>query len=212
MKKLALVLLLVGALVPSAEAGIVTGDKVQILDYFSGSTNGGEFWANGPGTSDFYTFCIERDEYFNPGGTYFAEISDSAQFGGVGGPSPDPLDTKTAYLYSFFLANRGTMNIAQIDGIQLAIWRIEEEVDSSYSGLGSVAARSAADLYYANSAGATGFYGVEVMRLWSGYNPGTGEFSGAQQDMLVVPDGGTTLALLGCALIGLGALRRKFGA
>ncbi len=26
-----------------------------------------------------------------------------------------------------------------------------------------------------------------------------------------VPDGGATLALLGCALVGLGALRRKFG-
>ncbi len=44
------------------------------------------------------------------------------------------------------------------------------------------------------------------MQLWANSN-----FTGNQQDLLIsVPDGGTTLMLLGCALLGLGTMRRRF--
>ena len=49
-------------------------------------------------------------------------------------------------------------------------------------------------------------YGVYALNLWL---PG----GALVQDVLVrVPDGGATLMLLGGALVGLGALRRKFSA
>ncbi len=45
-----------------------------------------------------------------------------------------------------------------------------------------------------------------ALAVWNG-GWSISPYSGA----LPAPDGGTTLALLGCALVGLGALRRKFG-
>jgi len=52
-----------------------------------------------------------------------------------------------------------------------------------------------------------------------GLTPGTYEWTwgdgGANQNFTLVieaaPDGGTTISLLGCALLGLAALRRKLG-
>ena len=33
----------------------------------------------------FWTFCVEKDEYFGNGGTYWVDISDGAVFGGIDG-------------------------------------------------------------------------------------------------------------------------------
>ena len=211
MRKLGLVLLLVaGLFVPSAQAGpvIATGDVVIVTTGPSG-LSGSPYWINGPGALDFYSFCIELNEPIKSGFPYFVKVSEQAEAGGVGGGNPDPLGSETAYLYSNFRA--GAYNLATQDdwwGLQLAIWRLEDEIDSTYGGKGTVNARLAADAFYKaamDNADGT-LYNVGVMQLWN--DPG---FTVHAQDMLaVVPDGGATLMLLGGALMGIGALRRKF--
>ena len=49
------------------------------------------------------TFCVEKNEYFKPGSSYYAVINDAAIAGGVSGGNPDPLDAKSAYLYTQFV-------------------------------------------------------------------------------------------------------------
>lgn len=218
MKRFAVVLMLaVGLLAPAAEAAIITGDAVKLTGSL-GSLGGGAFTVDGPGANDFLTFCMERDEYISYNTTYYAKLAMEAANGGAGGPSPDPLDSRTAYLYALFLDGYfGVPNALSqdaIDGLQLAFWRIEEEVDASYNGLGTATKRSLADQFFAvaGQAEAGNFYGVRIMQLWGAYNPTTGEFGGYKQDQLVrVPDGGATLMLLGTGLLGIGALRRRIG-
>jgi hypothetical protein len=205
----------------ASAAGIVSGQQIKVLSS-SGALGGGAFGIDVPvfdGIEDFRTFCVERTETLqSPGGPYFVEVSHSAFGGGVAGGSPDPLDTKTAYLYSQFLSGAfGALTKDDVTGLQLAIWRLEQELDSTYGGasVGASAAQvSKADYFYGLSSAANGsLYGIRVMRLWTGYDSTTGVFTGAKQDLLVqAPDGGATVALLGCALMGLGLLRRKIGA
>ena len=92
----------------------------QDVDHFSYS-NGGEFRAtpnadlswvvanysplarNALGLGGFQTFCIETSEYFSPGVTYNATISEHAMYGRqpTGG---DHISIGTAWLYSQFAA------------------------------------------------------------------------------------------------------------
>jgi hypothetical protein len=212
MKRLGLVLLLVAALfVPAAQAGeiiIATGDRVIVTTGPAG-LSGSPYWIDGPGTLDFYSFCLELDEHIFSGTEYYVKLSDAADPGGVGGGSPDPLSSETAYLYSRFRS--GAIALPTLDdwwGLQLAIWRLEDEVDVTYGGRGTAVARIAADAFYADAMAKKdgSLYDVAVMQLW-----GDRSFTEGYQDMLTtVPDGGATLMLLGAALMGLGAVRRKF--
>jgi hypothetical protein len=49
------------------------------------------------------TFCLEKDEYIAWGGKHYAQLNTAAVNGGLGGPSPDPLDPRTAWLYTKYL-------------------------------------------------------------------------------------------------------------
>jgi len=215
MKRLLVLLLLVaGMAVPSAEAGIITGSEVKVTGSL-GTLGGGAFTVESPDSDPFLTFCLERDEYISYNTTYYAKLALAADDGGAGGLSPDPLDSRTAFLYSQFLDGTGyftSLNTDVINGLQLAIWRTEEEVDSSYNVLGTPTQRNLAETYYnwATTQADGSLYGVQVMQLWGTYNPTTGAVSGYKQDQLVrVPDGGATLVLLGGTLLGIGALRRR---
>jgi len=109
--------------------------------YQAGS--GGEFTINvtsgeipgHPVGSSFQSFCIETDEFISFGTTYYVDISTNAIQGGSGGPEPDPLDPRTAWLYNEFLNGTlpgyfdnplGRKNSA--GALQQAIWYIEDEI------------------------------------------------------------------------------------
>jgi hypothetical protein len=216
MRKLVIAALMItGLMVPSAEAGIITGSQVTLTGSL-GTLGGGAFTAVSPDSDSFFTFCLERNEYISYNTTYYAKLDMAAVGGGIGGGSPDYISSQTAYLYSLVVDGYfGPLNSSIADGLQLAFWRLENEVDSSYSGLGSPTTQGLANTYYdlaMKNAVNGSYYGVMVMQLWGSYNPTTGAFSGNKQDQLVrVPDGGLTLTLLGGALVGLGVLRPKTG-
>jgi hypothetical protein len=167
---------------------------------------------NGASKADrFITFCMEGNEFIGNKTMYDAVISKEAVNGGNGGGNPDPLDDRTAFLFTAFTRGQLTSKIADftyldpVDGraLQDAIWYIEEEI-GEVNGL-------AADLVdLANDAVA---FGGE----WFG--KGTGEVfvlnlykaSGKPiQDVLVMAIPLPIAAALGLVgLAGVGVLRRR---
>jgi hypothetical protein len=122
--------------------------------------NGGEFIVESSSTlnvvydanGEFRTFCLELNEQLNQTTTFDAAVNTVAHEGGVGGGSPDPLDPRSAYLYTQFRAgtltgyNYDMTDSANMDGItrsdsaralQLAFWALEEEITLTLDGQGN---------------------------------------------------------------------------
>jgi hypothetical protein len=224
-----------GLLAPAvaSASAITSGDQIKLTGS-TGSLGGGAFSVVGLGAAsgnNFLTFCLEINEFVSYNTPYYANIAMSAEAGGAGGPDPDPLDSKTAYLYSNFL--NGTLgdfngSTFDIDALQMAIWSIEQEIyfsgglfkrSDNNAVIGNSALASRANNFVNLAAGASGYYGIAVMQLWQNNNGGV--FSGNKQDQLIfvggnppvgVPDAFSTLfgLLLGVSL--LGAARRQLGA
>ena len=213
---------------------VYVGD-ITLRDSY-GSTGGGEFRAQGVGSWSlnasrtetpfqgpvtsvagmFETFCLEKYESLSFSTTYKADINTattsqgSAYGGGNHGGFNDPLDARTAYLYSNFLSMSLTSGydyvveanrIADADALQTAIWFIEEEDTTPLSGKA---------LAYFNEADAAvtslawvGLGNVRVLNLY--HNTAREDF----QDMLVqVPlPGAAGLASVG--LVGIALTRRR---
>ncbi len=162
----------------------------------------------------FQTFCLEVGEY--AASSHFV-VGTAAARGGTTN-SVDPISMGTAYLYSEFA--KGTLagffngsRAVEAGLLQMAIWALEGEV-----------AAPVGNAYYnlalANGGATTaaqGHLGVYVLNNFTTaagrdkWATGTWVESAKAQDFLYyqVPDGGTTLMLLGGALAGLGALRRR---
>ncbi|MDX2116380.1 MAG: hypothetical protein SFZ24_12290 [Planctomycetota bacterium] len=90
----------------------------------------------GERSQTFQTFCIETDEFVDLGGTtYHGTINTIANFGGANTDQGDPIDARTAFLYTAF--RHGTLqgyNYASGAGreasavaLQQAFWFIEGE-------------------------------------------------------------------------------------
>jgi len=123
----------------------------------------------------FNTYCMEWNEYFRPGSTYYADISTAAIRGGES--VSDPLDEKTAYLYTNYI-NGEYAGVSEQD-IQEAIWFIEDEAGGVNNSLVAKATEAVSDGVW------SGIGGVRVLNLWKYYDPQTDTYSGWAQDQLV---------------------------
>ncbi len=163
----------------------------------------------------FDTFCVETDEYFHPGNTYYAVWSNAAMGGGSnvsGDTGTDPLDDRTAYLYTRFV--EGSLRAASgesgthygspddAEALQRAFWFLEEEnggANNYYAQL----ATSAVGAGWSNPGN------VRILQLWDTWSPAAG-YSGNHQDQLVYFDEGTPpqeeVPLPASAWLGLGLL------
>lgn len=160
------------------------------------------------GDGGFLTFCIEENEYFNPGGQYNYALSFGAKNGGVSGATNgyDPISNATAWLYSQFA--QGILTVggfsyshANLGDLQNAIWFLEGE-----GGVNNYLSTYALNNVVDATGNSNGSYGVQAINLY--YT--TGENSQDQLYYHRVPDQGATLGLLGLGLLGLVGIRRKF--
>lgn len=202
-------------------------------NYFSGS--GGEFTLynlvgisnaayaastkNISNPQSLETFCLELNE--NAASPSHFVVGDSATKGGEA--VSDPISKGTAYLYSQFAQGTltgyfsGTRSV-EAGLLQQAIWALEGE--TAAPGAGTNAYYDLALLNGGTTTAGQGYLGVYVLNNFKTSTArnnfvSSGAFSDSTkaQDFLyyAVPDGGTTLMLLGGVLMGVGALRRRYG-
>jgi len=215
MKKIMMIamVVLVAALlaVPSSFAYPVSAGQyiwVDRIDTVGGGDGGGEFSIHSASPSSgnklFETFCLEKNEYITiPGKYYIHTIQDAVVNGGEGGGSPDPLDSKTKYLFYKFsagtLSGYGNTN-ESANALQEAIWYIENEITSLSAGL--------ATTFYTDALNAgQGTWDVKAMNLVTFKTDGSIDH---KQSLLVaqVPEP-ATLLLLGAGLLGTGMMVRR---
>lgn len=211
----------------TAQAGPIgdtgTYSQTRIAGHYSGS--GGEFTVYGytnltndgyagpaknvANAQSFQTFCVESNEYTtNP--TSFV-VNSAAVAGGSGGGTPDPLSVGTAWLYSQFALGvlsgydytGGSGRSASAGLLQNALWYLEDEASGSANVFTALAVSAFGSLVNAKADAAVGAYGVYVLNAYDAQG------AKAQDFLYRVPDGGATLSLLGGALLGLAALRRR---
>jgi hypothetical protein len=231
MKKLSIVLLLVAGLAAPAMAGEIktfgsygtyqTGLGGEFtLNPITGFDTGG--YANGvtkniPGfANSFQTFCVENSvppEYIYVNADYNAVLSQNAVMGGVKAEGGDPISVGTGWLYSQFAQgnlvgyNYGANRTTSASALQQAFWWLENENGVSYDSGNIFMAAAVSQFGSQLAAQADGGWNYGVLAI-NMTDMTTGELR--QDQLFYVPDGGATLMLLGGALVGLGALRRKF--
>lgn len=193
--------------IPNAEALSALGTP-NLAPYIS-SYNALALYGNG-----FQSFCLEKNEEVNLGSSYPYGVSTGAISGGNGGGNPDVVSRGVGFLYSefakgnlagYFSANDLTRN--QNAGLlQAAIWSLEDETPDKAPGINVFYDLAVNHFGSIASAKTDGGYEYGVYALNLGTNV---------QDVLIyksVPDGGTTLMLIGIAFGGVSFLRRKISA
>jgi len=128
----------------AAMAAVSVGDRIKFADA-PGAHPGGSFLITDYDSTgivvkgSFLSFCVEYNEHMSFGDFYkIGDISTEARNGGVAGGNPDPLDVKTAWLYTNFIETPSELDAvtgwaaasAETKGtaMQNAIWFIEQEV------------------------------------------------------------------------------------
>ena len=167
---------------------------LPLTGYVSGTTS--DILVKG----SFQTFCIEANEPISGfPATYYGTLFDGASRG-------------TGWLYSQFAmgslagyAWSGNARLNSAYALQQTIWWLEGFAvpPTTPTNIFSLAILAEFGNLATAQGGSSSEYGVYGLDLFT-------REQGDVQDMLVfVPDGGATLMLLGGALMGLGALRRK---
>ncbi len=122
----------------TARAGTVQIDKSP----FSAGDGGafqvtvlGGYAGEIPPSCQFLTFCLEKNEGFDPGQCYATSIAVATD----GWAGQDPISPFTAFLYSNFrkgtLSNFDAKSLADHGMLQNAIWALEGEVDTPAAGV-----------------------------------------------------------------------------
>jgi len=105
---------------------VVVGDTLPLLSP-GGAIFGGEFpvdvdGVGTPGTADLITFCVQQASDINDSDTFTVTAIGNTTDDG------DPLDDRTAWIYASYRLDRaGFLSTYGEDGIQAAIWLIEDE-------------------------------------------------------------------------------------
>jgi hypothetical protein len=200
-------------------AGTFTGEGGEFkLSNVTGSLAGG--FVGGAAALDgssFQSYCIETDEFINPGSTYDYVVNTQAMLGGANTNSGDPISPATAYLFTGFTLGTlttpynytvGAGRAADARSMQLAFWLLEDEfaVGDGSSRATEYAGNAKAQSFVTEATGAgwTDIGNVRVLNLTA---------SGAvKQDMLVMVPlpaavwaGGSLLGCMGVA----GRFRRR---
>lgn len=164
----------------------------------------GPSYTGNPANS-FPCFCVEILEHVSFGGVYNAHINTKAIGGSYGaGPDGDPLDPRTAYLYTMFRA--GTLQGYAFDGtadqrrasamkLQQAVWYIEEP--------GAAEGQYNEFVGLANAAGWTDIGDVRILNM--SVRNSDGSDGGHAQDQL------TMVPLPTAVLAGIGGLAMVMG-
>jgi hypothetical protein len=191
-------LLIIAAISTNAQASMTVILQDHGNDAYTATVNGTQAVGKYLPGQTFKTFCLEMNEYYVAGWTYNVGISTAAINGGISGGNPDPLDSRTAFLYTNFM-NGQTWGYSD-NAFQDAIHYIEGETATS-NGLVTIAnaAIQSGGSWYGKGLG-----DVRVMNVW--YRDGQNS-----QDQLVqvaVPTPGAIL-LGSIGIIIVGFIRRK---
>ena len=164
----------------------------------------------------FETFCLETGVDFNPGNTYNYSLGNVSQpLSGGGAGSGLALTAGAAWLYQQFATGglqgfdytysdaadpNGRMNSDTL--LQEAIWALQGGQSYTQGGYQTLSWVESNDQFYIDAlanGGSNPYAGgpVEVLQLWD--NSG----NAAQNQLVLVPDGGETVALLGIGLMGV---------
>jgi hypothetical protein len=170
----------------------------------------------------FQTFCVETGVEFSPGTAYTYTLgSSTAADGGLAGSGLN-LSVGTAYLYYEFATGNlagynyanGSSGLSRIQDaglLQAAIWALQG--GQTYSGYAVPTVSNNA--FYAAALAATGgtvadataanngTYDVEIMQMYGGDTPAQAQLVLGSPAPTPVPDGGTTVCLLGMGLAGM---------
>ncbi len=182
----------------------------------------------------FETFCLARDISIVVPGSYDATVNANGLYTQTAGGATKILSKGTAYLYSQFATgvlatyrygatSGGTASLRAQDAyeLQLAIWTLEGEY--SYGGgaldlAGNVFVNAAANTYGGGLAGLAAALaantpgGSNVGALGLTYLSGPNIGKAAQPMLVLLPDGGTTLMLMGIGFSSLALVSRKLRA
>jgi hypothetical protein len=191
-----------------------TGQGGEFTLYITSASGGLNIANYAPSTANiangsFQTFCVEVQEHIYTNTDYKAEINHNAIYGGVV-PDGDPISVGTGWLYSQFARgtlagyNYGVGRIGSADLLQKAIWYLENETGNPGNNIFLNAAVSHFGTLAAAQADGGWYFGVYALNLTR-----VSDNLICQDQLIYVPDGGSTVMLLGLAFAGISLISRR---